>query len=75
MLKRDELSKSDSCLNKAADDEWVFVLRAKDPVARRVIQYWCVERLAAGLNVIGDDKITEALSCAMSMEQQRKERF
>jgi hypothetical protein len=31
MIKNLELTNPDSCLNKAADDEMVFVLRAKDP--------------------------------------------
>lgn len=40
MIKRLELSTPTSCLNKAADDEPVFVLRAKDPIAALVVRYW-----------------------------------
>ena len=34
MIKRIELSSTRSCLNKADADEPIFVLRAKDPMAR-----------------------------------------
>jgi len=40
MIKRLELSTPTSCLNKASDDEPVFVLRAKDPIAAMVVRYW-----------------------------------
>lgn len=37
MKKRDELTSQNSCLNKANDDEMIFVLRGKDPVAPKTI--------------------------------------
>jgi hypothetical protein len=40
MLKREELELPTSCLNKAADDEPIFVLRAKDPCAPAAILAW-----------------------------------
>lgn len=40
MIKRDELSNPRSCLNKAADDEPVFVFRAQDQTAPMVVEYW-----------------------------------
>ena len=40
MRKRDELSDPNSCLNKAADDEPVFVLRAHDASAPDAIRAW-----------------------------------
>lgn len=48
MLKRDELKYSHSCLNKAAMDEPLFVLRANDPISAKVIHYWC--QLAVGIH-------------------------
>lgn len=38
--KRDELANPNSCLNKAADDEPIFVLRANDPVAAMIVRQW-----------------------------------
>jgi hypothetical protein len=40
MLKRDELSNPNSCLNKAMNDEPIFVLRANDPCAPDTIRAW-----------------------------------
>ena len=45
MWKREELDNPDSCINKAAEDEPVFVLRAKDPCAITTINYWISKRL------------------------------
>lgn len=33
MRKKDELSDPNSCLSRAADDEWTFVLLGRDPAA------------------------------------------
>jgi hypothetical protein len=40
MLKHDELSLPASCLNKAADDEPIFVLRANDALAAHTVREW-----------------------------------
>lgn len=40
MLKADELTNPLSCINKAAPDEPVFVLRAKDPCAAYAVRMW-----------------------------------
>lgn len=40
MLKTDELHNPDSCLNKAALNEPLFVLRAQDVLAPRVVEFW-----------------------------------
>jgi hypothetical protein len=75
MIKANELTKAESCLNKAGADEWVFVLRAKDSCAPEAIRAWCQYRFARGLNVREDQKIIEALACADMMETQRKARW
>lgn len=38
--KAQNLADPNSCWNKAADDEPVFVLRAKDPAAPGVVRHW-----------------------------------
>lgn len=40
MLKRNELDNPNSCLNQAADDEPVFVLRANDERASGTVRSW-----------------------------------
>jgi len=72
MIKREELSNPNSCLNRAKDDEVVFVLRAHDITAPSVIRYWCIERIATGKNKRDDEQIMSALADAERMERQRK---
>lgn len=69
MLKKDEIANPDSCLNKAADEEPVFVLRAKDAAAPNTIRCWAEERMERGLNIASDQKIVDALAIAERMEQ------
>lgn len=40
MRKKDEIATATSCLNKAADDEPIFVLRAKDPLGAVMVRQW-----------------------------------
>jgi hypothetical protein len=40
MLKKDELTNPNSCLNRASDDEPLFVLRAQDVFAAAAIKEW-----------------------------------
>jgi hypothetical protein len=40
MLKKDELADPNSCLNKSAADEPIFVLRAQDILASDIILKW-----------------------------------
>ena len=71
MIKRDEIETPDSCLNKARDDERIFVLLARDPAAPTAIRAWVNERLRLGKNVPSDAQIIEALDCADRMERER----
>lgn len=57
MIKATELSSPSSCLNKAAPDEPLFVLRAKDPVASMAIRHWAT--MARGYHE--DEKISTRL--------------
>ena len=68
MLKKLELSAPDSCLNKAAADEPVFVLRAKDPLAAITIQHWIA--MSDGLHEPA--KLDEAHQLSMAMLDWRK---
>lgn len=68
MLKHLELSRSDSCLNKAAADEPVFVLRAKDPMAAMTIRHW-VTMSSNGVQEAA--KLEEAMKAADGMDAWR----
>lgn len=68
---------TDTCLQKAADDEPIFVLRAQDLLAPGVVRHWaelyCITQhgsehlLTAG--DCTDPKVREALALADKMEQ------
>ena len=60
MRKRDELANPTSCLNKAADHEWLFVLLGRDPAAAETVENWIRLRIELGRNRAGDPKIKEA---------------
>lgn len=69
MLKRDELEQPNSCINKAANDEPVFVLRAKDPLAASAVEYWAKNAEATGFH--DPAKCAEARHLASSMREWR----
>lgn len=48
MKKQDEISNPDSCLNKAGDDEIIFVLRAHDRAAPFAVRFWITQARARG---------------------------
>lgn len=52
------------CLRKAADDEPIFVLRAKDPTAPKIVRLWA----SANKNRQPDEKIRGAYHLAFEME-------
>lgn len=72
MIKKDELVREDSCLNKAADDEMLFVLLGRDEAAARTVRFWTAVRIELGKNKMDDAQIIEALNCADKMEADRK---
>lgn len=55
--KQLEITSADSCLNSAADDEPVFVLRAHDPMAIVAVHWWIQESAVEGLHL---DRLAEA---------------
>lgn len=71
MLKKEELASPKSCLNRAASDEPIFTLRAKDPLAPQTLRHWAA--MSEGTHE--QSKIDEALTLAYQMEGWRKARF
>ena len=69
MTKAEELRNPHGCLNRAAPDEPVFVLRAKDPIAAQVVRLWA----AMAENDHSADKCIGALVIADKMEKWRDE--
>lgn len=67
MKKTDEISNPNSCLNRAADNEPLFVLRGKDITAPDTIRDWAERRVNAGKNERSDPQIQEALALADQM--------
>ena len=49
------------CMEKIAQDEPFFVLRAKDPIGEETVRYWIS---LAGSGTHEDEKIMEASICA-----------
>lgn len=64
MRKTDELADPNGCLNRAYDDEMLFVLLGRDRAAAETIKFWCGERLRLGLNNPGDQQLVDAVVCA-----------
>lgn len=60
MRKREELTDPNSCLNKAKDDEMLFVLLGRDRASVRAVESWIDERIYLGLNQPEDQKIIDA---------------
>ncbi len=60
MRKRDELTDPTSCMSKARDDEWTFVLLGRDKAATVAVRAWIDERIQLGKNKPDDPQIREA---------------
>lgn len=67
--KRENLENPDSCWNKAADDEPVFVLRANDPAASLAVMHWV--KITEKMH--DDTKRGNALAVARAMDEWRIE--
>lgn len=55
---------TDSCLQKAADDEPIFVLRAQDESAAQTVVLW----IARNLETAPEEKLLEAFHHALKMK-------
>lgn len=71
MTKRELIDDQNSCLNKAADDEPIFVLLGRDAAAYRAVLYWAEQRVSLGINGAGDTKVANAISVARQMKAYR----
>lgn len=71
--KRENLTNPKSCWNKAADDEPLFILRANDPVASKVVRIWA--SLSEGMKTQPRVKTGGAWQVAVAMENWREERL
>lgn len=69
MIKSQELTNPNSCMNKARDDEMTFVLLGRDKAAPYAIRCWVNERIRLGKNQADDPQVVEALECAKTMEE------
>jgi len=61
MRKRDELTDPNSCMSRARDDEWTFVLLGRDCAAPVAVQAWVDERVRLGKNKPDEPQIIEAM--------------
>lgn len=69
MQKNREIADPESCLNRSEDDEPLFVLRAKDPIAAIIVRRWAQ---AADYEKLHEpEKIAEALELADAMDEYR----
>ena len=56
--------KTSTTLQKACDDEEIFVLRAQDSSAPRTVILWIADNLQAS-----DEKLRDAFECALKMRK------
>jgi hypothetical protein len=73
MRKKDELSRTHTCMAHAHPEEMVFVLLGRDVAAPAAIRAWVAERIRLGKNVETDSQITEALACAETMAKEGRQ--
>jgi hypothetical protein len=71
MLKKEEISDPNSCLNRALDEEGVFTLLERDKAAPDTIRYWCRKRIELGESTSESPEIKSALRDAAQMESSR----
>lgn len=55
------------CYHAAEDDEPMFILLARDPLAPALVRLWV--NLRSQFDIGNPDKIDEALKCALDMEE------
>ena len=66
MKKKDEIKpNAQGCLGKADDNEMLFVLRAQDTSAPKVILHW----MAKNFETVSEERLREAFDCALEMRR------
>jgi hypothetical protein len=58
--KRDEMADPNSCLNRAKEDEYLFVLLERDLDVPGTIEDWCRRRVERGKSAPASPEIVEA---------------
>lgn len=71
MIKSEELTNPASCMSRAKDDEFTFVLLGRDAAAPATIRFWVKERLRLGKNTWADEQLHAALRAAALIEQRQ----
>lgn len=71
MRKRDELTSPNSCMSKARDDEWTFVLLGRDLAATVAVRAWIEERVRLGKNAREDPQIVEAEAWILAVQAEQ----
>ena len=71
MIKSRELSDPNSCLNRAKENERLFVLLEHDDAAPATVRFWVGERIRLGKNRPTDEQIESALKEAMAMDKDK----
>lgn len=71
MRKKNELADPTSCLNRARDDEMLFVLLGRDPASVVAVLAWIEERIRIGKNVRNDAQIQEALAWVYLVQREQ----
>lgn len=74
MRKRDELTDPRSCLSRAREDEWTFVLLGRDAAAPAAVRAWVAERIRLGKNAATDPQIVEAEAWCRAVEAEQRGR-
>ncbi len=64
MKKNQELGLKNSTLDKAGDEEMLFILRGQDYTSPKIIMLW----LAENIQHLSKEKAREALECALTMK-------
>lgn len=72
MKKLEELTTPDSCINRAENDEPVFVLRANDALAAACVDHWV--NMAIGTGIHEEYKLNEAHEIAQEMRRWRADK-
>lgn len=68
MKKNQELTDPLSCLNRAFDEEMIFVILGRDVAAAITVRAWIEERIRLGKNQRNDTQIIEAEKWIISVE-------
>jgi hypothetical protein len=74
MLKKDELTEPNSCLNKAHDNEMLFVILERDPAAADTVRYWMQKRIELGLDTNDSPKLLTAASIVQRFEEFQRQK-